>query len=176
MLREEPTRSLESRLLYRDLPGFVPSGDDRDREIDLGSYVTTYLEEEVRAEALVRNLASFSRFLELAAEAGRIIDRRALSQDVRVAHTTIADYYQILEDCLNVERTEPLTTSATRKKLTRSPKILFFDLGVRRLAAGEGRRPTPEHRGEGPLLERARRGPERRTRRTSLTAWAGRLI
>ncbi len=149
MLREEPTRSLDSRLLYGDLPGFVLSGDDHDREIDLASYVTTYLEEEVRAEALVRNVASFSRFLELAAaEAGRIINRRALSQDVGVAHTTIADYYQILEDCLIVERIDPLTASGTRKKLTRSPKILFFDLGVRRLAAGEGRRPTRERLGE----------------------------
>lgn len=149
MLREEPTRSLESRLLYGDLPGFVLSGDDSDRETDLASYVTTYLEDEVRAEALVRNLASFSRFLELAAaEAGRIINRRALSQEIGVAHTTIADYYQILEDCLIVERIEPLTTSATRKKLTRSPKVLFFDLGVRRLAASEGRRPARERLGE----------------------------
>lgn len=149
MLREEPTRSLESRLLYGDLPGFVLSGDDAARETDLASYVTTYLEEEVRAEALVRSLASFSRFLELAAaEAGHIINRRALSQDVGVAHTTIADYYQILEDCLIVERVEPLTESPTRKKLTRSPKMLFFDLGVRRLAANEGRRATRERFGE----------------------------
>jgi uncharacterized protein len=65
-----------------------------------------------------------------------------------VAHTTIADYYQILEDCLITERIDPLTRSATRKKLTRSPKILFFDLGVRRLAANEGRRPTRERMGE----------------------------
>lgn len=149
MLREEPTRSLESRLLYGDLPGFVLTGDDDPRATDLASYVTTYLEEEVRAEALVRNLASFSRFLELAAaEAGRIINRRALSQDVGVAHTTIADYYRILEDCLIVERVEPLARSATRKKLTRSPKMLFFDLGVRRIAANEGRRPTRERFGE----------------------------
>lgn len=149
MLREEPTRSLEARLLYGDLPGFVLSGDDHDRETDLASYVTTYLEEEVRAEALVRNLASFSRFLELAAaEAGRIINSRALSLEVGVAHTTIADYYQILEDCLLIERIEPLTRSSTRKKLTRSPKVLFFDLGVRRLAANEGRRPSRERFGE----------------------------
>lgn len=149
MLREEPTRSLESRLLDGDLPGFVLHGDDHDRETDLASYVTIYLEEEVRAEALVRNLATFSRFLELAAgEAGRIINRRALSQEVGVAHTTITDYYQILEDCLIAERVEPLTKSSTRKKLTRSPKILFFDLGVRRLAANEGRRPSRERLGE----------------------------
>jgi len=37
------------------------------------------------------------------------------------------------------ERVEPLTESRTRKKLTKSPRYLFFDLGVRRAAAEEGR-------------------------------------
>jgi predicted AAA+ superfamily ATPase len=53
-----------------------------------------------------------------------------------------------LEDCLIVERIEPYTKSTTRKKLTRSPRILFFDLGVRRLAANEGRRPPRERLGD----------------------------
>ena len=149
MLREDSDRSVESRLLYGDLPGIVLRGSTADHEVDLSSYVTTYLEEEVRAEALVRNLASFSRFLELAAAAsGRIVNLRALSQDIGVAHTTIADYYQILEDCLIVERIEPYVKSSTRKKLTRSPRILFFDLGVRRLAANEGQRPPRERLGD----------------------------
>jgi predicted AAA+ superfamily ATPase len=149
MLRESPERTLESRLVYGDLPGIVLRGSDADRETDLASYVTTYLEEEVRAEALVRNLASFSRFLDLAAsEAGRIVNLRGLSQDVGVAHTTVGEYYQILEDCLIVDRIEPYTKSSTRKKLTRSPRMLFFDLGVRRLAANEGRRPNRERFGE----------------------------
>jgi len=40
--------------------------------------------------------------------------------------SSIAAYYQILEDCLIAERIEPLTASATRKKLTRSNKYLCF--------------------------------------------------
>lgn len=103
------------------------------------SYVTTYLEEEVRSEAVVRNLGDFARFLELAAsESGGIINLRKLSQEIGVSHTTIGAYDQILEDCLIAERIEPLTQSKTRKKLTKSEKYLFFDLGVRRLAAREG--------------------------------------
>ncbi len=50
----------------------------------------------------------------------------------------IGAYYQILEDCLIAEKIQPLTQSKTRKKLTKSDKYLFFDLGVRRLAAREG--------------------------------------
>lgn len=138
---EYSEKKLEDLLLYGSLPGLVAVKNNKDRETDLESYVTTYLEEEVRAEAVVRNLGHFARFLELAAsESGRIINTRKLSQEIGVAHTTIAAYYQILEDCLITERIEPLTQSSTRKKLTKSEKILFFDLGVRRLAAREGTR------------------------------------
>ena len=141
VLREAPAPSLEDRLLYGALPGIVALGSNQDRETDLASYVTTYLEEEIRAEAIVRNVASFARFLEYAAaESGQIVNLRKLSQEVGVAHTTIAVYYQILEDCLIAERIEPLTQSKTRKKLTRAQKYLLFDLGVRRLAAREGPR------------------------------------
>lgn len=140
-LLEFPTKNLNERLLYGSLPGILADNNDADRETDLQSYVTTYLEEEVRAEAVVRNLGDFARFLELAAsESGAIINLRKLSQEIGVAHTTIGAYYQILEDCLIAERIEPLTVSKTRKKLTKSEKFLFFDLGVRRIAAREGTR------------------------------------
>ncbi len=138
-LSELPARDLTERLLFGSLPGILADTNDSDRETDLQSYVTTYLEEEVRAEAVVRNLGDFARFLELAAsESGGIINLRKLSQEIGVAHTTIGAYYQILEDCLIAERIEPLTHSKTRKKLTKSEKFLFFDLGVRRVAAREG--------------------------------------
>lgn len=138
-LREFPAKNLNERLLYGSLPGILAVTSAADREIDLEAYVTAYLEEEIRAEAVVRNLGDFARFVELAAsESGGIINLRKLSQEIGVSHTTIGAYYQILEDCLIAERIEPLTQSKTRKKLTKSEKYLFFDLGVRRLAAREG--------------------------------------
>ncbi|MFZ5802117.1 MAG: ATP-binding protein [Candidatus Omnitrophota bacterium] len=147
-LQELAAGKLEDRLIYGSLPGILAVPDLKDRERDLESYVTTYLEEEVRAEAAVRQLGDFARFLELAAaESGQIVNHRKLSQEIGVAHTTIASYYQILEDCLIVERVEPLTKSKTRKKLTKSCKYIFFDLGVRRIAAREGIRPPREQWG-----------------------------
>jgi uncharacterized protein len=140
-LQEVPTDDLHERLLYGSLPGIIAVSATQDKETDLESYVTTYLEEEIRSEAVVRNLGDFARFLELSAsESGGIINLRKLSQEIGVSHTTIGAYYQILEDCLIAERIEPLTHSKTRKKLTKSEKYLFFDLGVRRLAAHEGAR------------------------------------
>jgi predicted AAA+ superfamily ATPase len=140
-IAERTPPGLEEALLFGSLPGIVLSGDDASREEDLRAYTTLYLEEEVRAEALVRNLGTFARFLHLAAlEAGAISHFRGIAQELGLSHTTVAGYYEILEDCLIAERVEPLTESRTRKKLTKSSRYLFFDLGVRRAAAEEGPR------------------------------------
>lgn len=138
-LGEHDCDNLNEILLYGSLPGIATIKYAKYKEIDLESYVITYLEEEVRAEALVRNLGSFARFLEYAAsESGNIVNFTKLSQEIGVSHTTIKDYYHVLEDCLVAERVDALSKSMTRKKLTKSSKYLFFDLGVRRVAAREG--------------------------------------
>jgi len=147
-IQEFPAKDLNERLFYGSLPGILAVAKQPDRETDLEAYVTTYLEEEIRAEAVVRSLGNFARFLELAAsESGGIINLRKLSQEIGVSHTTIGAYYQILEDCLIAERIKPLTQSKIRKKLTKSEKYLFFDLGVRRLAAHEGTKPPRDTMG-----------------------------
>jgi len=139
VLKESHPHALEDAILFGSLPGIVSVNNKSDQDVDLKSYVTTYLEEEVRAEAVVRSIGPFARFLEYAAsESGKVVNLRKLSQEIGVSHTTIASYYQIMEDCLIAERIEPLTKSATRKKLTKAQKYLFFDLGVRRAAAREG--------------------------------------
>lgn len=132
--------SIEDLLLYGSLPEIISDKSVENREEDLFSYVTTYLEEEIRSEALVRNISAFGNFLKLAAlESGSISNFHKLSQDVGVSNPTISEYYQILVDCLVAERVEALSQSHTRKKLIKSPKFLIYDLGVRRIAAGEGR-------------------------------------
>lgn len=147
-LSEYPAKNLKDRLIFGSLPGILSVQNLNDKETDLTAYVTTYLEEEIRAEAAVREVGDFARFLELAAsESGGIINLRKLSQEIGVSHTTIGAYYQILEDCLIADRIEPLTHSKTRKKLTKSAKYLFFDLGVRRAAAREGTRLSRETMG-----------------------------
>jgi len=130
---------LEQYLLYGSLPGIYNEQLFTDKNKDLDSYVKTYLEEEIRSEALVRNIGHFAKFLYLAAtESGNLIHFNQLSQKIGVAHTTIASYFQILEDSLIIERIQPLTHSNTRNRLSKATKYLFFDLGIRRLCAEEG--------------------------------------
>lgn len=127
---------LETILSYGSLPGILDLTDTSMKEEELDSYVHLYLDEEIRKEALVRNIGAFSNFLQLAAlESGNIVNLSKISQDVGVSHSTIAEYYQILVDCMIALKIEPLTENNSRRKLTRSPKYLLFDLGVRMLAA-----------------------------------------
>jgi predicted AAA+ superfamily ATPase len=133
------TETLEDILLYGTLPGLVLDLNDASKEEDLLSYVSTYLEQEIRAEAVVRNIGHFSRFLQVAAgESGKQLNFTRLSQDIGVSDTTIANYYQVLEDCLIVLRIDPIIDGQTKRRLIKSPKYLFFDLGIRRACANEG--------------------------------------
>jgi uncharacterized protein len=140
-LEEHAPHGLHELLVDGALPGIRLQRMADDREADLRSYVEAYLEEEVRQEALVKRMAPFARFLELAGiESGRIANFSKIASDIGVSSPTIQAYYEILVDCLVAERVEPITQSASRKKLTRSSRYLLYDLGVRRLCAGEGRR------------------------------------
>lgn len=146
---EYSLESIEDILFYGHLPGIILNNSKKDQELELKSYVDTYLEEEVRAEALVRDLGPFARFLELAGlEAGRIMSYSSVSQEIGVDSKTIRNYFEILFDCLVAERIDPITKSETRKKLVKSSRYLFFDMGVRRLSSDEGTRVTPERKGE----------------------------
>lgn len=127
---------LESILSYGSLPGILCLTDSALKDEDLDSYVHLYLDEEIRKEALVRNIGAFSNFLQLAAiESGNIVNLTKISQDVGVSHSTIAEYYQILVDCMLAAKIDALTDNNSRRKLTKAPKYLLFDLGVRMLAA-----------------------------------------
>ncbi len=96
----------------------------------LYAYVDTYLKEEVLAEALVRNLANYSRFLEQAAFcSGQILNFTKVAQDAQLAPNTVRDYYQILEDTLLGFLVQPWTKSKKRKAVS-TAKFYFFDLGV----------------------------------------------
>ena len=112
-----------------------------DKETDLLSYVSTYLEQEIRTEANIRHMGDFTRFLEVAAgESGKQLNFTRLAQDIGISDTTIAGYFQILQDSLIVNRIDPITQSQTKRRLIKSPKFYFFDLGIRRACANEGKR------------------------------------
>ena len=101
----------------------------------LESYAETYLEEEIKAEAIVRNIGSFIRFLRFAAcENGNIINYSNISRETASKISDIKEYFQILEDTLIGFHLLAYVKSS-RKRLMRHPKFYFFDTGVQRVLA-----------------------------------------
>jgi uncharacterized protein len=120
---------LERTLRLGSLPFAVTSSDEDARDF-LASYAQTYLREEVQAEALVRNLGGFARFLDVAAsQSGEMLNHSAVGRDAALATRTVREYFQILEDTLLGVRLEPWRRGV-RARLVGHPRFYLFDTGV----------------------------------------------
>lgn len=144
-IQEFQKTTIKELLRKGSLPGVILEKNIKTAYAILESYVSTYVEEEIRKESLIRNLSPFMRCIELTAiESGNQINFNSISKEIGVSHNTIQSYIQILEECMILERFEAYTISTSRKRLAKNPKYIFFDLGVRRIAAKEGENPPQE--------------------------------
>jgi len=141
-------QELEGRFdLHRAIErGLLPSIYFSDDPVaDLQAYAGLYLQQEIVAEGVTRNIPAFSRFLRVAAFCnGTIVNFTNVANDAQVARTTVYEYFEILKDTLVLYELPPWRKTKKRKPLA-SSKYYFFDVGV--LAALQGRefRPgTPE--------------------------------
>lgn len=145
---EEADVKLDEILAYGQLPAICLEKDPDQKELELRSYVENYIEEEIRKETRLRNVAPFARFIEMAAiQSGQISNFTEISKELGPTVMTIQNYYQILEDTLFVERIDPYLKNPSRKKLSKSSRYLFFDLGVRRILADESKKFLPTRKG-----------------------------
>lgn len=145
--------NLTRALQFGTLPA-VYLGSDENAKESLEAYTETYLEEEIKAEALVRNIGAFIRFLKFAAyENGNIINFSNISRETATSHKTIKEYFQILEDTLIGYFLLPYSKS-TRKRLVKHPKFYLFDTGVRNaLAKRLSLKPEPGSKDFGDAFE-----------------------
>jgi predicted AAA+ superfamily ATPase len=118
----------------------------------LEAYVETYLTQEIRAEALVRSLESFARFLEVAALANaQVTSVASLARDAAVARPTVQGYFDVLTDTL-IGSWLPAWRPRAKVKEVAHPKFYLFDCGVVRALTRRLREPL-EGAERGVLLE-----------------------
>ncbi|MGH7556410.1 MAG: ATP-binding protein [Gemmatimonadota bacterium] len=149
-LRAAGVNLLAGRALWREMFPLTPEelGDDfnLERTLEIGglplvldsdapaetlqAYVRLYLREEIKGEALVRNLPGFARFLPIAALFhGQVINVAGIARDAGVARTTVQGYLEILEDTLLVHRL-PAYEARLRVRERKRPKLYWVDPGV----------------------------------------------
>lgn len=144
-----PIRQL---LRFGSLPLSVTAEDHAAREEFLRAYVTMYLTEEIKAEALVRNLGSFGRFLAVAAlAAGQTTNVSSLARDAGVSREAARGYFDVCVDTL-IGTWLPAFRPRAKVKEVGLPKFYWFDAGVLNAAAGAFDQPPPAD-WQGILLE-----------------------
>ncbi len=125
-------KSLEEIFLRGMLP---PAWDDNDPEAFLDDYISTYLQDEIAAEEVTRNLPGFGNFLQVAAlQSGEQLNYSNIANDIGMSRQSIANWYQVLEDTLLGFQLPPWKKSKKRKSVSIT-KFYLFDVGVvRRLS------------------------------------------
>lgn len=126
-ISREQRFDLDRYLLF----GGLPTAYLEDHPADyLLSYTQTYLREEIQAEALVKNLPNYNRFLfNAACASGEMLNFTSIASDAQLSPSTVRDYYQVLEDTLLGQVLPPWTMSRKRKAI-QTAKFYFFDIGV----------------------------------------------
>src|SRR5262249_19871825 len=106
----------------------------------------TYVRDEIRADAVARNVPAFLRFLPAAALAhGRVVNTAALARDADASRTTIAGYLRILQDTL-MATLLPAFETRLRVRERRHPKLYWTDAGLVRGAKRQLGEVTAEER------------------------------
>jgi predicted AAA+ superfamily ATPase len=118
----------------------------------LAAYVGLYLEQEVKAEAMVRDVGSFARFLEsISFSHASVLNLTEVARECHVNRNTVQGYVEVLEDLLLAFRV-PVFSRRARRHLVAHPKFFFFDAGVFRSVRPGGPLDSPTEMA-GPALE-----------------------
>jgi predicted AAA+ superfamily ATPase len=149
-LKRSGVNLLAGRALNRSMHPFVPEELGESFDVDnalqfgllpivwdsveksetLAAYAQLYLKEEIQAEALVRNLSGFARFLPIAAlYQGQALNVSNIAREAGIARTTVVGYLEILEETLLCFRL-PAFEAKMRVRERKLPKWYWCDPGL----------------------------------------------
>jgi len=128
--------------------GLLPSSYlQKDFKNFLGSYIATYLREEVIQEGLVRQIIVFSRFMEIASfSQGSQLNLSNVAREVGTSRRIIEAYFDILDDLLMAVQI-PCFAKRAQRQVVQHPKFYYFDAGVYQQLRPKGPLDLPEEIG-----------------------------
>ncbi|MDH7512057.1 MAG: ATP-binding protein [Clostridiales bacterium] len=101
-----------------------------DRQLWCGSYISTFLERDVRNLTQIGDLSQFERFLRLCAvRTGQLLNLSDLARDIGVSVPTAKRWLSVLEAGYQVYLLYPYYQSLG-KRLVKSPKLYFNDTAL----------------------------------------------
>lgn len=114
-----------------------------DRATWFEAYVATYLERDLQVLSSIGSLGDFRRLMVAAAlRLGGLVNQAELARDVAIPRPTAHRWLNLLETSFQILRVPAYSVNRT-KRLIKSPKLYWVDVGLaRHLAGGE---PTGAH-------------------------------
>jgi len=101
-----------------------------DPSMILGDYFETYVQRDLRELIQLKNIQLFEKFVRLlAGRSGQLVNMQSLANDVGVSGHTIDEWISLLEASFIVFRLPPWFANIG-KRLTKSPKLYFYDVGL----------------------------------------------
>lgn len=131
-LEEIRTTGVRSSLDEQILRGGYPRIYDQDipPAVWFADYVGNYVERDVRQIQEIADLATFQTFVRVCAgRVGQVLNVSALGADCGITHTTARRWLSVLEASYVAFPLRPLHRNVT-KRLTKSPKLHFYDTGL----------------------------------------------
>lgn len=123
----------DSVCVQQMIQGFYPQfqvESNLNWDLWFSSYVSTYLERDVRNIKSIPDLGRFQTFLSaLAVRAGQLLNMADIAKECGISEPTVKDWLSILESTYIIFRLRPYHSNRI-KRLVKSPKIFFVDTGL----------------------------------------------
>jgi predicted AAA+ superfamily ATPase len=111
-------------------PFVVTNDNEASRERFYQSYLSTYIQRDVRDFMQIENQDSFLKFMHVAAaRTGQLINYADFARDVGVSEPTIKTWLTVLRACGIVYILQPYFNNHT-KRVVKTPKLYFLDTGL----------------------------------------------
>lgn len=123
----------DSAMIEQTIKGFYPEFFQTPKlnpQLWHSSYITTYIERDVRNIKAILDLSRFQTFIQvLAARAGQLLNLNEIGKEVGISQPTAKDWLSLLESTYLIHIFRPYHPNIT-KRVIKSPKLYFVDTGL----------------------------------------------
>ncbi|MCX6074101.1 MAG: ATP-binding protein [Campylobacterales bacterium] len=122
--------TLYNRMLSGMYPDMLKSAEARVKYIWLSSYISTYIERDIRDIENIRNTDKFARLIHIiASRSGAILNKADLSNASNLDTKTLDNHLTLLEMVYQIKRVRPYYANIG-KRFVKSEKLFFTDTGI----------------------------------------------
>ena len=123
------TRDVFDRIFKGSMPAMV-SGQTKNSQIFYSSYLSTYIERDVRELSSAIDSLKFLQFMTaVAARCGQMLNVSDIAKDADINQKQVKDWLTILETLGIIFYLHPYSNNLL-KRLVKTPKLYFYDTGL----------------------------------------------